>query len=59
MLAVPLEGILKDDMFYERATEFDGFRFSKLREEFGEDTKFDAVNISVEYLAFGLGPHAW
>jgi hypothetical protein len=59
MVAVPAEGILKDDTFYERATEFDGFRFSKLREEFGEDAKFDSIDTSVEYLAFGLRPHVW
>ena len=59
ILATPVEGIHFDDDIYENATEFDGFRFSKLREKNGENAKYYSVNTSPDFLVFGHGEHAW
>ena len=48
-----------DDDIYPDGTTFKGFRFSDMREEDGEGTKNQMVVTSVDYLAFGLGKHAW
>jgi cytochrome P450 len=58
-VGAPMWGIHMDDTIYENAKEFDGFRFSKLRENMGENAKFLAVNTNNEYLHFGHGIHAW
>jgi len=47
-----------DDDFFDKANEFDGFRFSSTRDEDGESTKHQMVSVSSEYLAFGYGKHA-
>jgi len=46
---------------YPNPQEFDGFRFSTLREREGDSVvaKHQAVSTSAEHLAFGLGRHAW
>jgi cytochrome P450 len=44
------------------AEKFDGFRWSRMREEGkedGEGTKHQAVGLKPEYQIFGLGKHAW
>ena len=48
-----------NEKFYHNPHEFDGFRFSKMREQKGESAKHHSVNTSTEYLAFGHGLHAW
>lgn len=50
-----------DDDNYEDASKFDPWRFVSKREsgEEGESVKHQFTNTSVEYLAFGLGKHAW
>lgn len=58
-LAAPLWPIHMDDGIYENAEQFDGFRFSKLRERCGENAKYYAANTNEEYLQFGHGQHAW
>jgi hypothetical protein len=47
--------------FYENPEEFDGFRFFNLREKDEQDgvTKYQMVNTSIDYVAFGHGKHAW
>ena len=47
--------------FYENPGEFDGFRFYNLRDKDEQDgvTKYQMVNTSTDYLAFGHGKHAW
>ena len=59
MVGVPAGAIYMDDSIYERADEFDGFRFSRLRDEVGDLPKFRSVDANNEYLHFGSGPHAW
>ena len=48
-----------DDENYVSAAEFDPFRFARMREAEGENTKHQFVNTSVEYVSFGHGKHAW
>jgi len=59
MLGVPLEGIHMEGSIYERPDEFDGFRFSRLRDQVDGLPKLRAVDANNEYLHFGSGPHAW
>ena len=58
-IASPVGAIHMDDSIYHNPHEFDGFRFSKLREHEGESAKHHSVNTSTEYLSFGHGEHAW
>ena len=59
-VAANLTGVHHDDSYYPDADKFDGFRFSKLRERRSEESaKHQMVFTSPEYLAFGLGRHAW
>jgi len=60
-VAIPASAAHTDERIYPNANEFDGFRFSKLREtESGSMTsKHQAVSTSGEHLFFGFGQHAW
>jgi cytochrome P450 len=58
-IATPVVGVHMDEKFYDNPHEFDGFRFSKMREQKGESAKHHSVNTSTEFLAFGHGIHAW
>ncbi|KAF9468818.1 cytochrome P450 [Collybia nuda] len=44
-----------DDANYPNAREFDGFRFSKMRESEGEGIKHQMVSPNLNYLSFGTG----
>ncbi|KAF8897197.1 cytochrome P450 [Infundibulicybe gibba] len=44
--------------YYKNPYEFDGFRFSRLREDQGEGTKHQTVFLSSENVMFGGGRHA-
>ncbi|KAF5368299.1 hypothetical protein D9757_010524 [Collybiopsis confluens] len=44
--------------YFPNAETFDGFRFSKMREEEGESIKHQMVTPTREYLLFGVGRHA-
>jgi len=60
VLGVPVLALHQDEEFYENASTFDGFRFLRLREQYGESPKYTSVNSSnLEYLSFGYGHHAW
>jgi cytochrome P450 len=62
LLGTPVHSIHMDEELYPNAQEFDGFRFSKLREKEGGDsvaTNHQMVTTSAELLGFGLGRHAW
>lgn len=49
-----------DNSLYPDADVFDGFRFSKMRDESAEEgVKHQMVNTSTDYLSFGHGRHAW
>jgi cytochrome P450 len=58
-VAVPVAPIQKDESIYENANQFDGFRFSNLRERDGESAKHHVSNTNLEFLHFGHGHHAW
>jgi cytochrome P450 len=55
----PLTSIHRDERIYENANKFDGFRFSRMREQEGEKTKHHASSTNPDFLQFGHGPHAW
>ena len=59
LLGVPVSAIHQDEDIYEKATEFDGFRFYKLREQYGDLPKYHWVNTNADYLTFGTGEHLW
>ena len=61
LVALPLRAIHTDGEIYTNPQEFDGFRFSKLREQEGDSVvaKHQTVSTSAEHLAFGLGRHSW
>lgn len=64
-----------DETYYDRAGDFDGFRFSKLREKAAdvekqdiyketgeskeEDWKYRYTGTGIGFLAFGGGRHVW
>ena len=48
-----------DDKVYPNARTFDGFRFSRMREQGEEGSKYYSVNTSTDFLSFGHGRHAW
>jgi cytochrome P450 len=60
-VAVPSCVTLTDEEVYLNPEEFDGFRFSKLRERDGDaaTSRHQMVSASTEHLAFGLGRHTW
>ncbi|KAF7307834.1 Cytochrome P450 [Mycena kentingensis (nom. inval.)] len=43
---------------YPNAHEFDGFRFSRMRELDGDSTKHHFVTVGSEFMFFGIGRHA-
>jgi cytochrome P450 len=59
VMVVPISLIHKDESFYENPTDFDGFRFSRMREVKGESGKHHSSNTSLEFLGFGHGVHSW
>jgi len=48
-----------EDLYGPTAKSFDGFRFSKMREDEGQHWKFSMVSTNLEYLVFGHGKNAW
>jgi hypothetical protein len=44
---------------YANAETFDGFRFEKMREQEGDDSKHLLVSLDLDYLLFGHGRHVW
>lgn len=61
LVSLPLGAIHTDGEIYTNPDQFDGFRFSKLRDAAGDVlvTGDRATTTSPEHLAFGLGRHAW
>ena len=61
LVVLPLRAIHTDGEIYSNPQEFDGFRFSKLREQEGDAAvaKHQIISTSAEHLAFGFGRHAW
>jgi len=61
LVAAPSGAIHMDEEIYSNPERFDGFRFSKHSDSDGDvaETKYQAVSMSPEYMAFGFGRHAW
>jgi len=57
ILATGQGSVHMDPNIYANPTEFDGFRFSRMRDE-GESSKAYTTNTSTEFLTFGHGKHA-
>jgi len=61
-IAVPMSAAHRDERIHAHADEFDGFRFTKLRESEGDAPTSrhhgHMVSTSTEQLSFGLGRHA-
>ena len=52
--------IMRDkDNFGEDADKFNGFRFSDRRAQQGQENKHQIVQISSDFLSFGMGRRAW
>jgi cytochrome P450 len=58
-ISAPASAIHDSDLYYEDPLKFDGFRFSKMREQPGNEAKFQLVNTTNSFLPFGHGKHAW
>ncbi|KAH9993110.1 cytochrome P450 [Russula vinacea] len=59
LVSIPASTTHTDERIYPNPDEFDGFRFSKLRESEGDTTvsRHQTVSTSTEHLAFGIGRH--
>ncbi|KAM6499133.1 Cytochrome P450 [Amanita muscaria] len=57
-LGVPFNAVHTDPDIYADPETFDGFRFEKLREQDGENNKYQVVSLSADYVLFGYGRHA-
>lgn len=56
-VAVPSEVIQKSGAYYEDPETFDGFRFVKRAAAGDKNSRL--VDLSPDYLVFGMGAHAW
>ena len=60
LIVVPGGILHRDGEIYPNPEEFDGFRFSKLRERDGDDVaRHQALSTSADHVNFGYGRHAW
>ena len=58
-ISIAASAIHTDEGTYTNPDEFDGFRFSRLRESEGDSSRNQTVSTSNEHLAFGVGRHVW
>ncbi|KAJ7359569.1 cytochrome P450 [Mycena albidolilacea] len=58
LIGIPILSEHHDETNYTNAGVFDGFRFSRMREQAGEGIKHQMVTPTPDYLSFGLGRHA-
>ncbi|KAL9630381.1 MAG: hypothetical protein Q9164_006444 [Protoblastenia rupestris] len=57
-IAFPLNQVSNDPQLWHEPEKFDGFRFFKLREQPGNESKFQFVTTGIDNLDFGHGTHA-
>lgn len=57
-IAFPLNQVSNDPQLWHEPENFDGFRFFKLRERPGNESRFQFVTTGVDNLDFGHGTHA-
>lgn len=55
---VPMHAMYTDSEVFPDANTFDAFRFSKLREQAGEENRHQFVTTSTTHISFGHGKHA-
>ncbi|KAL8723396.1 MAG: hypothetical protein Q9225_000312 [Loekoesia sp. 1 TL-2023] len=55
---VPMYAMYTDDEFFPNAEKFDAFRFSRLREQAGQENKHQFVTTSTTHINFGHGKNA-
>ena len=58
-VSLPVGPVHQDESVYKNGSEFDGFRFYRMREEEGDSAKTYCVNTNHNFLTFGHGTHAW
>lgn len=58
-VVVPAWAINRSNTIYPNPNEFDAFRFSKMSQLTGEETKYQMSNSGEGYVSFGLNRHAW
>ncbi|EUC47347.1 hypothetical protein COCMIDRAFT_3606 [Bipolaris oryzae ATCC 44560] len=58
IITAPPLHLHRSEEFYTNPQVFDGFRFSRLKEESQGPTKHQMVSTDIEYLLFGHGKHA-
>ena len=51
--------IHRDASTYENANDWDGFRFSRMREQKGQETKHQMASVTNDNLIFGTGKYGW
>ena len=60
LVSAPTWALHRDETLYPDPHVFDPFRFARLSEAApGECTKYQFVQISTDFIAFGHGRHAW
>jgi hypothetical protein len=61
LVSIPISATHRDETAYPNPDVFDGFRFAKLREDYGETltSRYQAVSTSSEHVTFGIGKHTW
>ena len=57
-VSVPIALIHQDESIYQNGSEFDDFRFYRMREEEGDFAKTYCVNIILDFLIFDYETHA-
>ncbi|KAF2180150.1 cytochrome P450, partial [Zopfia rhizophila CBS 207.26] len=57
-VGAPSLAIHNDPQYYLEPEKFDGFRFSRMREESAKPMKHQMVSTDIDYLPFGHGKHA-
>ncbi|KAF8252941.1 cytochrome P450 [Wilcoxina mikolae CBS 423.85] len=58
LVFAPAHSLHNDTDIYKNPQEFDGFRFSRIREQPGQQAKHQMVATSSENIGFGTGKHA-
>ena len=58
-VAIPMHAIHHDEEIYPHANVFDPWRWSDVRQDETEVTKFQMVSTGPEHVPFGHGRHGW
>lgn len=58
-VAIPMHAIHHDEEIYPHADVFDPWRWSDVRQDDTEATKYQMVSTGPEHVAFGHGRHGW